>query len=255
MPRRLRERRRIGPPLVFLAVATLGVGWLGNDFLMHYEDSTPSVSRGDRNNGSLKYGKRLRTNGPNFVTYSRFGSSFGRTCVHEKVRSTVLDAYKQVLEKDRGLRFVYGETGWCSGGSFWPHRTHQNGMSVDFMVPTKRNGRTEELPHTVLDLWGYGLEFDEDGRLGEYEIDFEAMALHLEALRKTAKNNGLRIDRVFLDPALQKKLFATKRGRKLRKQLKFNKKPAWTRHDDHYHVDFEATETKTDARGRREPSG
>ena len=43
---------------------------------------------------------------------------------------------------------------------------------------------------------------------------------------------------MILDPAYLPALLATPRGPYLRARLRFMKKPAWIRHDEHYHVDF-----------------
>ena len=64
------------------------------------------------------------------------------------------------------MKFVYGETGWAGGGRFKPHRTHQNGTSVDFMVPVRNDaGASVPLPRGYGDRYGYDLEFDASGHL------------------------------------------------------------------------------------------
>ncbi len=235
--------------LIILVVLGVAV-WIGNDVLIEYEAERPSRSHGTRVDGKLKFGKRLPSTGPNFQTYSRLMSTIGRTCVHEKVRAAVVTGYAYAYAEDESLQFVFGETGWCGGGEFKPHRTHQNGLSVDFMVPVRRNGKIDTLPTTIIDGFGYRVEFDEKGMFGEYEIDYAAMVVHLNALRKSAEENGLEIDRVIFDPELQKQLRKTRGGKKLTKKLEFNKDPAWIRHDEHYHVDFRLKEgTQNETRG------
>lgn len=233
-----RARRPVAAKLFLFGVAILLFGWIGNDVFIQYESAAPSVSKGTRVSGSLKNGKRMRIRGPNFRSYSRILSTLGRTCMHEKVRAAVVGGYAGVYEEDPALLFVFGESGWCWGGSFWPHRTHQNGMSVDFMVPVRQNGRIETLPTTPFDQFGYGNEFDEQGKLGQFTIDWDAIVLHLTQLEKAAEKNGLRIERVIFDPKLQKHLFGARGGKRLRRRLDFVTKPVWVRHDDHYHVDF-----------------
>jgi len=235
---RIRETRKIAAPIFVVSTLLFLWGWIGNDILIQNESKAPSLSKGSRVNGYLVYGKRLRIRGPNYESYSRVLSTLGRTCVHDKVRATVIGGYGAAYAEDPTLLFVFGETGWCSGGSFWPHRTHQNGMSVDFMVPVRRSGRIDTLPATVFDLFGYGNEFDDEGKLGEYEIDWDAMMLHLVKLEAAAKKNGVKIERVIFDPKLQVHLARAKGGKRLLKRLNFTDKPVWTRHDDHYHVDF-----------------
>jgi len=230
----------MGTLMPALVVVGLVIAWayLGPDVLTRFESDLPSDARGTRANGYLVYGKHLPVAGDNFEVFSRLGASIGRTCVHGQVRDAMLAAYAAVYAKHPAYHFTYGETAWCWGGNFWPHRTHQNGLSVDFMVPVKRKERIVETPTTLLDGFGYANEFDDTGAMGEYRIDFEAMAHHLEALRAAAKDNGLEIEQVILEPPLQKELFKTKPGKALKKRLPWVEKGVWVRHDDHYHVDF-----------------
>jgi len=210
----------------------------GNDALRLVESNKPSKSIGPTNDGQLIRGKRLPSSGSNFRTYSRLGSAIGRTAVHSRVRDAMLDAYAELEERTPDVRYVYGETGWPWGGRFRPHRTHQNGLSVDFMVPVTRNGEPTTLPTGLSNKFGYALEFDGDGRSGDLWIDFDSMAAHLNALDLAARNQGLRIELVVFAPDLQGKLFESALGSALRGRLRFNVNPSWVRHDDHYHVDF-----------------
>ena len=233
-----RQSRRKALILTTLFIVVGLFIWFGNDLLRELESSEPSRSTGTRTQGKVHAAKRLPTSGANFQTYSRLWSTLGRTCVHERVRRTMLDSYGALHADSPAVMFTYGETGWCSGGDFWPHRTHQNGLSVDFMVPVRRDGRPVPTPTSILNGWGYGSTFDEQGRMGDYEIDFDAAASHLEALQRAAKSHGLRIERVILEPTLHDELFATTRGGRLKRRLHFMKRRAWIAHDDHYHVDF-----------------
>jgi penicillin-insensitive murein endopeptidase len=153
----------------------------------------------------------------------------------------MLDSYMALEEITPEVRYVYGETGWPWGGRFRPHRTHQNGLSVDFMVPVTRNGTSTALPTTPFNKFGYALQFDQEGQSGDLRIDFEAMAAHLDALDVAAQQHGLRIALVVFAPDLQRRLYETELGTTLRHRLTFNVNPSWVRHDDHYHVDFELT--------------
>ncbi len=210
----------------------------GNEVLRLLESEKPSTSIGATNDGRLVRGKRLPSTGPNFRTYSRLGSTLGRTAVHSRVRDSMLAAYETLEESTPGVRYVYGETGWPWGGRFRPHRTHQNGLSVDFMVPVKRNDEPTTLPTGPVNKFGYAWEFDGEGRSGNLTIDFEAMANHLHALDNAARKHGLRIALVVFAPDLQQHLFKSELGSELRERLRFNVNPSWVRHDDHYHVDF-----------------
>ena len=137
-----------------------------------------------------------------------------------------------------GVTFVYGETGLKNGGPMPPHRTHENGTAVDFMVPVRgREGRPAALPASALNRFGYDLEFDKDGRLDDLRIDFAAIAAHLHQLDQQSRKRGVRIARVIFDPALTRRLLATPHGASLA-ALPFMKSKPWIRHDEHYHVDF-----------------
>lgn len=95
----------------------------------------------------------------------------------------VEEAYAAMARRHPDVRFVYGETGLAEGGPFKPHRTHQNGLAVDFFVPVRnRESESVPLPTHVLNKWGYDVELDG--------------------------------------------------------KLRFSTRPAWVRHDEHYHVDF-----------------
>ena len=81
-----------------------------------------------------------------------------------------------------------------SGGNMLIHRTHENGMSVDFMVPKKRKGKQCKW----LDYLGYVhylLEFDDQGRskvISDIEIDFESIAKHILAIDDAASKKRFR---------------------------------------------------------------
>ncbi|RFA36934.1 hypothetical protein CAL65_09710 [Alkalilimnicola ehrlichii] len=221
-----------------MAFTLFGSVHAGNDLLILFESNAASESIGTTNNGRLVNGKRLPSSGPNFRTYSRLGSLIGRTAVHDRVRDTVLGAYRQLAEEHPELVFVYGETGWPWGGRFRPHRTHQNGLSVDFMVPVRKDARSVPLPTHPFNKWGYAISFDREGRSGELQIDFEAIAAHLHALIAAGREHGVGIELVVFAPDLQQHLFDTESGAELRDKIRFNVNPSWVRHDDHYHVDF-----------------
>lgn len=190
--------------------------------------------------GRLQGAVALPSKGANFSAYSSLASTLGRTYVHSNVRDVVVATYA-ALEKTAPTKvFVYGETGWASGGRFRPHRTHQNGLSVDFMVPvTDRTGKSVPLPTSAGNRWGYDIEFDANARFGEYAIDFEALAEQLYQLHVAAKARGVGIALVILDLPFLPRLFATARGAYLEQNLPFMRGRAWWRHDEHYHVDFD----------------
>ena len=203
------------------------------------QPSHASTCFGTVANGRLEGGVALPKRGANFEPYADLAVTLGRTYVHASVEAIVVDAYARVAKSRPDLRFVYGETGWKEGGRFKPHLTHQNGTSVDFMVPV-RNGRGESisLPRAMRNRFGYDLEFNRAGRLGHLQIDFDAVAEHLYELSRAARARRLDLALVIFDPQYLPELYATRRGDYLRQNIRFMKGKPWVRHDDHYHVDF-----------------
>ncbi len=203
---------------------------------------------GQTNKGALQYGDRPDFFGPNYGSYCHICVLALRTFGHAPVIRTLEAAYARLEKSHPETYFLYGEIGFPWGGRFPPHRTHRNGLSVDFMVPLK-DGLI--LPSHMGNRFGYDVSFDDQGRMigdeASYlyarhnkvaKIDFEATAIHLLALEAEARKRGGRIARVFFAPGLQKILRKTSQGKTLFQKIAFNKRPSWVRHDDHYHVDF-----------------
>ena len=189
--------------------------------------------------GRIENSVKLPLGGKNFSAYSAMGAAAGRTHVHGKVAEVLLAAYDELARAQPLNVYVYGETGWASGGRMRPHRTHQNGLSVDFFVPVRNAaGKSVPLPTDITNKLGYAIEFDASGQYGEYTIDFAALAEHLYQLHHVALAKGVGISLVILDAAYLPRLFATERGPYLQKALPFMKGKPWVRHDEHYHVDF-----------------
>ena len=194
---------------------------------------------GTTSKGRIEASVALPASGPNFSPYSRFGVSLGRTHVHAQVAGIVTAAYTELAKQTPEVRYVYGETGWPSDGRFRPHRSHQNGLSVDFFVPVRAaSGKSVPLPTPVGERFGYDIEFDDSGRWGEYRIDFAAMAEHLYQLHRVAAGRGTGLALVIVDKPYLPLLFATSRGPYLKQHLNFMQGKPWVRHDEHYHVDF-----------------
>ena len=194
---------------------------------------------GTTSDGRLEGGVKLPGSGPNFVSYGTLPSLAGRTYVHNKVRDVVLDAYASLAQDLPGVVFKYAETGKAEGGPFPPHKTHQNGLSVDFMVPVRnRDGQSVHLPSHPLNRYGYDVEFDSKGRWEDLTIDFEALAAHVVALHHSAQRHGIGLWRVLFAPNLQPHLYATRLGDFIRANIHIPTKRSWVRHDDHIHVDF-----------------
>ena len=194
---------------------------------------------GTVSSGRLVDGVTLPASGANFFAYSRLGVAAGRTYVHSSVGEVVVAAYAALAAADPAVIYVYGETGLANGGRMRPHRTHQNGLSIDFFVPVRNaSGASVQLPAGVGNRLGYDIEFDTAARYGEYSIDFQAMSEHLYRLHIAAKNRGIGIQRVIFENTYLPKLFAAPRGDYLRQNLHFMAGKPWVRHDEHYHIDF-----------------
>jgi penicillin-insensitive murein DD-endopeptidase len=223
----------IALPLVLIPAVACALAFMAID------DGKPSTCYGGVSRGRLENAKRMLYAGPNYHAYHIAGYVTGRTFMHSAVRDTAQDAYAALYQSDPELRFVYGESGWQHGGPFWPHRTHQNGTSVDFMVPLRTDdGAIAEIQTSVFNRLGYDIKFDDSGRRPGLQIDFEAIAKHLLALDTAARAHGIHIAQVIFEPPLQKHLFATEHGKLLEGKIDFMKQRAWIRHDQHYHVDF-----------------
>ncbi|KOR32931.1 peptidase [Achromatium sp. WMS3] len=198
-----------------------------------------SICYGTTSNGRLKGGVQLPSQGKNFISYSVTAALLGRTYVHSKVRKIIIRSYKTLETQAPGKVFKYAETGFREGGRFRPHKTHRNGLSVDFMVPVvNQEGNSVYLPTNYFNKLGYGIEFNSKSKYAGYTIDYVAMAAHIVSLHKAAKSYGANLWRVIFDPKLQPHLFRTKYGKYLKRHVQFSKRRSWVRHDEHYHVDF-----------------
>lgn len=202
-------------------------------------DQVESMCHGDPASGTLSHGWQLPSSGTNYEAYSSIGVMAGRNYVHSKIYELIVRSYAALEQQAPGKHFVYGETGYEDGGKFKPHKTHQNGLSVDFFVPViDDSGNSVALPTSPLNKFGYNIEFNEAAQYKSLTIDFEAMAKHLLAVRQTAGQLGVGIRVVIFDNAFQEKLMATASGKALPTLLKFSTKKPWVRHDEHYHIDF-----------------
>jgi penicillin-insensitive murein DD-endopeptidase len=196
------------------------------------------LSFGGGNCGKLEGGTALPCSGPNFDALAGVDCTLGRNYVHPLVAQTVVDAYGLMRAKLPQRIWQYGETGKKNGGSLWPHKSHQNGLAVDFFMPVvDAAGKPEQLTGSVLNKLGYALEFDQRGHLDGLDIDWSAVGQHLLALEAAGRAHDVRIERIIVTPAYHERLFVqTPELRRL--EPLFMKKEAWVRHDEHYHVDF-----------------
>jgi len=235
----LRLVRGCSGALIAGTLAFAGVALLGNEVLRLVESEAPSRALGSRADGRLEHGRRLPSWGLNWRTYSPLGSTIGRTAVHDRVHGTLLDAWAELATTHPEVTWQVGETGWPGGGDFWPHKTHQHGLSVDHMVPVRTpSGRSVVLPCRLWNGLGYGLHTDADGDLGGMQVDFEALAALLDAVDRHARAHGLRLWLVILSPDLQDDLARAPGGAAVVRRLPLSRRAAWVRHDNHVHLDF-----------------
>ena len=199
----------------------------------------PSVSIGTPAHGSLQGGVALPAEGDGFVTHSRLGNWLGRQYVNSRVRDTLVSVFRALHAVQPDRVFVVGETGLRRGGRFRPHRSHQNGLSVDIFMPVRdAAGRRVIVPTHPWQRFGYSLEFDAQGRGGDLAIDFRSVAELLAGLERDAQRNGLAIERVIVAPEYVERVLAAGGGSLAALSERFMRQPVWVRHDEHVHVDF-----------------
>ncbi len=204
-----------------------------------------SQSKGSVKNGELVNGRRFPYKGANYKYFSPLSFAlFNRAWVHSKVLDISLEAYKKCEKTCPKRKFLLMECSEKNGGRPWPHRTHQNGTSIDFATPLLKNGKIYHFDHHY-GIWHYAMKFDKNGKLAsnkKVEIDFETMAKHILALEKAARKRGMYIKKVILKVNLKDEFFKTPSGKKVKaKGIYFVRSlPEIVDdvHDDHYHVDF-----------------
>jgi penicillin-insensitive murein DD-endopeptidase len=211
------------------------------------ENGSKSIAKGTVFNGSLENGKLLPFSGSNYQYFDTVSYLLGRAFVHENVKKCLLASYQNLEPIFPKHRFILMESANECGGKLAPHRTHQNGLSVDFMMPLLQNG--EE--YSGVDGLGtshYFMEFDDRGRYSmdtTVAVNFEMVARHILELEKEAKTIGLKVEKVIIKLEFKDELFASIYGDELRKRgIYFAKQltPLVNNlHDDHYHVDFSLT--------------
>lgn len=213
-------------------------------YVKNNENKTKSASIGSVSDGKLENGKIVPFYGPNFTYFDKDSYFASRSFTNEVVKTIVLDAYTQLVTQVPERRFYLMELSNREGGKIYPHRTHQNGLSVDFMMPKLQNG----VPNYQLDTLGKDHYFLEFNNSGEYvkdtsiKVDFDLIAQHILILNDAAKKQGYSIDKVIIKMEYKDELFNTPHGKILAKSgiyITKNLTPIVNSiHDDHFHVDF-----------------
>lgn len=239
----MKTARRASIVLLIIAIVS-GCVFLQRQGLFDFTTDEPSLSIGSSASGSLKNGKSLPCDGDNFRSYHPLGCLLRRNSVHSAIHEIILETYAEIQRVRPELRYVYGETGWPRGGRFRPHKTHQNGLCVDFFVPVRNTRGVADLDTSFLTKFGYGIEFDGAGKLKDAEIDWESMIVHIQTLQAVANKRGVAIKFVIFDNELQKALARHPGGAQLLASVRFSRLPSWVRHDEHYHIEFALPGTK-----------
>jgi penicillin-insensitive murein DD-endopeptidase len=211
-----------------------------------YKNEGQSKSIGTVSNGKLVNGYKMPYSGANFRFFSAFDYYIlGRCYVHSSVYDILIESYEELEEIYPDYTFRIMECSKKKGGRPFPHRTHQNGTSVDFMTPLKKEGEVIKR-YDRIGMWRYLMDFDENGKWelnDKVAIDFDKTAKHILILNKVARKHGYKIKKVILETNLKDEIFSSKYGKELKRSgiyfvrhlpEKINKL-----HDDHYHIDFE----------------
>lgn len=205
-----------------------------------------SKSIGTVSNGKLINGYKIPYKGDNFKYFSAFDYFvLGRCYVHSDIYQIIIDSYKDLNKVYPDYAFKIMECSKRKGGRPFPHKTHQNGTSIDFMTPLKKENKTICF-YDKIGMWRYLMEFDTNGKAlinEDIEIDFDKIAKHILTLEKTARQNGYRIKKVILETNLKDEIYNSKHGEELKKSkiyfVRSLPKSIDKLHDDHYHIDFE----------------
>ena len=230
---------------IFLSVFILLMGILSLPEIFHVNAGV-SESTGSVRNGKLHNGWLIPYEGENFRYFSLFSYYIlNNAFVHSSVYATVMDAYKTCATTCPGIKFGIMECTGKHGGRMLFHWTHQNGTSVDFMVPLKR-GNDDNVWANKTGLVHYLLKFNQEGEFSlghKTRIDFETIAKHIIALDDAAHQHGLKIRKILFNTDLHDDLFSTPSGKILaERNLRFIPHVSDLInmvHDDHYHIDFE----------------
>jgi penicillin-insensitive murein endopeptidase len=216
------------------------LAWVCASALLAPHAWSRSTCHGRVDQGHIEGAVSLPREGTNFVRMAQGPVSAGRVYVHSTVHDIVIDAYATLAVTRPDIRWVYGETGLERGGPIPPHKTHQNGLSVDLFVPVlDKEGRRVQFPNRPDNGYGYRVDFDAEGRNSTHDIDFDSLGELLFQLHESARRQGSALSRVVFQRELRPHLFKTSRGLWLKAHIPF---PDWddsVRHDDHLHVDFQ----------------
>lgn len=236
------KRRKLKLVILLIILSGIIIACTPN---MFYKNTGVSTSIGSPGNGSLKNAYQIDYKANNYkyfspVSYYLFNNGF----LNSSLYHTIIDSYKECEETCPGTEFRIMECSDKKGGKVLLHRTHRNGMSVDFMVPKLKNNMQKKF-YDRIGLFHYLLNFDSSGQLKlnkKVTIDFETIGKHIIALDNAARENGLVISKVILKIDLKDDFYKTKSGKEVKRRGIYLARSLQSKvdimHDDHYHVDF-----------------
>jgi len=209
------------------------------------DNSSPSTSTGTVSDGKLINGKLFPFQGANYQYFDTTSYINNRAFLNDKIRTVATGSYKQLEKEIPDRKFFIMECSNKNGGQIFPHRTHQNGLSIDFMMPLIKGNK----PFYGLDTIGanhYWLDFDNEGKYSgdkNIAIDFDLVARQILSLETHARNNGYKIQKVIIKTEFKNLIFASPHGKKLKESNIYLVKSLTpminSLHDDHFHIDFE----------------
>ena len=169
------------------------------------------------------------------------GRCYGRTEMLESLRA----AARRLRESHGGSVVAYLDASGRRGGKLLGHLSHKKGLDVDVLFFGRdQDGRI--YPRGTSWTAGYRPHYGEDGRGGGLRFDAERGWAFVAALRRTGRG-GARVDRIFVDPHVERWLLAEGRRqgasqallRWARRVLRYAGQRA-APHDDHFHIRFKA---------------
>ena len=174
-----------------------------------------SKSIGTVSNGKLENGYKIPLKGKNFKYFSFFDYYIlGRCYVHSSIHDIVINSYEEISKTYPDYTFKIMECSKRKGGRPFPHKTHQNGTSIDFMTPLKIGNKATKR-YDWIGMWRYLMKFDSNGKARinkKIEIDFDKMAYHILVLERESRKQGYRIKKVILETNLKDEIYSSKYG-------------------------------------------
>lgn len=179
--------------------------------LLLFDSNEPSIAEGKPDKGKLQNGRRIPYHEDGYHLYSFLGYVSGRTYVHEEVNKVLIESFDMLEEKVDNRRFYIGEASTRAGGPNIFHKGKQNGMEVDVLLPLNKGDKAYE-SSSILSMWNYGLEIDDDGKIDEMTVDFKDLATMMSVFNQVADKHDLRIRKIEMHPKVMRGLYGARLG-------------------------------------------